>query len=80
MLYDAFFRTIFCFVISFVIPIYCFFRSYRYAAYRQFIWWLYFRLGKGKRRVIPSCVIWTIRECFPESDGLYTLYNEGKHD
>ena len=24
MLYDAFFRTIFCFVISFVIPIYCF--------------------------------------------------------
>ena len=31
---------------------YC--RSYRMAAYRQFIYWTYHRLGRGIRKVIPS--------------------------
>ena len=55
-------------------------RSYRYAAYRQFTWWVYKHLGKGNRRVIPSCTLWVIRNAFPESDGQYVLYNEGDKD
>lgn len=55
-------------------------RSLRYAAYKQFIWWIFKNLGKGNRRVIPSCALWKIRELFPEADGNYVLYSEGKKD
>lgn len=55
-------------------------RSLRYAAYRQFIWWVFKNLGKGNRRVIPSCALWKIRKIFPEPDGNYVLYSEGKED
>ena len=47
-------------------------RSYRLAAYRQFIHWTYSRLGRGIRRVIPSCVVVAMRHEFPEDDGDYT--------
>lgn len=55
-------------------------RSYRYAAYKQFVWWVFQRLGKGNRRVLPSCVIWKIRNSFEEEDGVYSLYSEGGKD
>lgn len=55
-------------------------RSLRYASYKQFIWWIFKSLGKGNRRVIPSCVIWKIRNTYPESDGQYTLYSDGHKD
>ena len=32
-------------------------RSYRLAAYKQYIWWVYGWLGKHKRRIIPSCYL-----------------------
>jgi len=51
-------------------------KSYCFAAYKQFIWFVYKRLGRGNRRVIPSCVVWKIRETFPEEDGLYVPYTE----
>ena len=54
--------------------------SLRYAAYKQFIWWVYQKLGKGNRRVIPSCVLWIIRNTFPEENGKYVLYSEGEKD
>lgn len=50
------------------------FRTFRYAAYRQFTWFLYAKLGRGVRRVIPSCVVTAIRQKFPESDGSYSIF------
>ena len=51
--------------------------SLRYAAYKQFIWWVFKSLGKGNRRVIPSCALWRIRKLYPEPNREYTLYSEG---
>lgn len=55
-------------------------RSLRYAAYRQFSWWVFKRLGKNNRRVLPSCVLWKIRSKFPDPEGKYTKYKEGEKD
>ena len=54
-----------------------YFRSYRYASYRQFTWWVHNRIGKGVRRVIPSCVVKLIREVFPSPDGQYVGFQSG---
>ena len=48
--------------------------------YKQFIWWVYQRLGKGRRRVIPSCVLWTIGGTFSEEDATYIPDKEGDLD
>ena len=53
-------------------------RSLRYAAYRIFTWWVHNRLGKGVRKVIPSCAVWTIRDTFPEESGIYVPFQEVK--
>ena len=45
--------------------------SYRKAAYRQYILWRYKKLGKGNRKVCPSCVVLTIRNIYPANDGVY---------
>lgn len=55
-------------------------RSFRFASYKQFTLWIYKYLGKGNRRVIPSCVLWRIRSKFPEPNGIYVLYREGAKD
>ena len=41
-------------------------KSLRYAGYRHHAWWVHNRLGRGIRRVIPSCTIRDIRDAFPE--------------
>ncbi|XP_061190502.1 uncharacterized protein LOC133198423 [Saccostrea echinata] len=38
---------------------------YRYFAYRKFVRWVYQRLGKKNRRILPSCVVTKIRKTFP---------------
>ena len=53
-------------------------RSYRHAAYRQYILYVFSRLKVGDRRVIPSCVIRRIREGFPAPNGFYTGYIPGR--
>lgn len=55
-------------------------RSLRFAAYKQFIWWVFNYLGKGERRVIPSCGLWRIRTLFPEADLKYVNYSDGSKD
>ena len=49
-------------------------RQSRLVAYRQFICWMLRgeKLGKGRRVVIPSCVVKTIRKAFPDPNHDYT--------
>lgn len=41
---------------------------YRYLAYRRFVRWIYHRLGKKNRRILPSCVVNKIRQTFPSQN------------
>ena len=46
-------------------------QSYRKAAYRQYTLWKYEKLGRGNRKILPSCVVTTIRQAYPAPDGNY---------
>ena len=48
----------------------------RYAAYRQYILWQNGYLGRGNRRVVPSCATWAIRGKYPSLDGMYTGFSD----
>ena len=50
--------------------------NFRKAGYRQYILWVYGRLGRGNRRVAPSCVVLRIRARYPSSDGTYLGFRE----
>ena len=45
--------------------------SFRKAAYRKFILEKYGHLGKGNRKVAPSCVILRVRRQYPSPTGIY---------
>ena len=51
-----------------------FFSQSRLTAYRKFVSWMFrgVMLGKGKRVVIPACVVRKIGFTFPEPNGQYT--------
>ena len=51
-------------------------RTYRFAAYRQFIMLIYGYLGKRIREVVHSCAVSVIRKFYPEPLGIYTNYSE----
>uniref|UniRef100_A0A8C5GJD6 P2X purinoreceptor 7 intracellular domain-containing protein n=1 Tax=Gouania willdenowi TaxID=441366 RepID=A0A8C5GJD6_GOUWI len=53
-------------------------KQLHHAAYRQYVMWQYGALGRGNRLVIPSCVVWRIRDCFPDLLGQYTGYIPGR--
>ena len=46
-------------------------RAFRKAAYRQYILDRYGYLGKGSRKVCPSCVVKTVRRHYPSQTGVY---------
>ena len=54
--------------------------SYRFAGYKQYTWWIHNRLGKGIRKVIPSCAIWAIRDKYPAENNLYTPFMESQEE
>ena len=51
-------------------------RAFRKATYRQYTLAKYGRLGKGIRRVCPSCVVLKIRKLYPSVTGVYMGYRE----
>ena len=50
--------------------------AFRKAAYGQFILSRYGYLGKGNRRVCPSCVVLKKRQRYPSVTGVYMGYRE----
>ena len=46
-------------------------QSYRKAAYRQYTLWKFGKLGRGNRKILPSCVVIVIRQAYPAPDGNY---------
>ena len=52
----------------------------RHGAYVAYTLWVHRRLGRGQRRVIPSCVVWKIRRRFPEPTGQYRGFLTGRLD
>lgn len=47
---------------------------YRHIAYRRFVLWIWHRLGRGNRKVLPACVVTAIRRTFPSEN--YTGFRE----
>jgi len=45
--------------------------EYRKAAYWQWTMWRVRYLGRGVRKVIPSCVVWCICNKYPSLNGNY---------
>ena len=37
-------------------------------AYRRFVQWIWHRLGRHKRKILPACVVQKIRETFPSEE------------
>ena len=52
--------------------------NFRHAAYRQFVLWQHGKLGKGDRRVVPSCCVLSIRVRYPSANGFYVGFRPAR--
>lgn len=52
-------------------------KVYRHLAYRRFVRWIWQRLGKNNRRILPSCVVNKIRTAFPSQQYCGFKYPSG---
>ena len=50
--------------------------AFRKAGYRQFVLWQHGYLGKGNRKVVPSCAVLCIRSKYPSPTGIYMGFKE----
>ena len=56
------------------------FRNHCYASYKQFTRWIHSWLGKGMQKVIPSCVVWSIRKNYPSENDIYTEFKQAENN
>jgi hypothetical protein len=54
------------------------YRTYRYIAYRRFVLWIWHRLGRRNRKVLPACVVKVIRTKFPSDE--YTGFRAAQRE
>jgi len=50
--------------------------TYRKLVYRQWIMWRVGYLGRGVHRVVPLCVVWTMRDRNPAPDRCYLGFKD----
>lgn len=50
--------------------------NFRQIAYRQYIIFNHGYLGRQNRKVVPSCVVWKVRDNYPAPDNNYTGFKE----
>lgn len=46
-------------------------KSLRHQAYRQFVYFVAGTTGLRNRLIVPSCIAWRIRKCWPDPDNTY---------
>jgi hypothetical protein len=55
-------------------------KEYRHHAYRNYIEYMHGYLGRGRRKVIPACVVSFIRRKWPDPLGQYTGYKDFREE
>jgi len=53
-------------------------KTFRYLAYRRFVYLVWHRLGHGKRKVLSACVATSIKETFPDAHGTYVGFRAAR--